>query len=110
MTHTKTSALLATALLCVGTPTAALATPGTNTSPANEPGTGTIAEGDDARAYLDLLRETQSEAEIQQVLDSELPANVLYDLEADKPVAAYITNHTFIAPSSLNLFQATDPH
>ncbi|MFC4905098.1 hypothetical protein [Kocuria oceani] len=79
------------AVLALAAPAAASATPAP--APTSSVGTSTPAESADqqARDRLNELATTQTQAQIQEILDSDQPAEVLYDVEAEKYLAAYTT-------------------
>ncbi|WP_426120711.1 hypothetical protein [Kocuria sp. LHG3120] len=91
MKTTRLPVLSLGAVLALAAPAAASATPAL--APTSSVGTSTTAKAADqqARDRLNELATTQTQAQIQGVLDSGQSAEVLYDVETGTYLAAYIT-------------------
>lgn len=90
MKTTRFPVLALGAVLALVAPAAASATPTSSV------GASTPAESADqqARDRLNELAAIQTQAQIEEILDSDQPAEVLYDVEAEKYLAAYTTGPT----------------
>lgn len=89
-------ALLAGASLLVAVPAGAATTdPSGSGITQTQPGTPFAADDQALLAELEQLAETQTAAEVADVLESGEPAQALYDVETNEYVAAFVEEPTF---------------
>lgn len=105
MKTTRFSVLALGAVLALVAPAAASATPAP--APTSSVGTSTTAESADqqARGRLNDLATTRTQAQSQEVLDSNQPAEVLHDVGTGTYLAAYTTGPA-VPPLFLDPFTA----